>query len=365
VVRAMVLEKFGASLVERDYPQTPLADGEVRVTIAASGICGSDLHMAAGKDPRIPLPIILGHEAVGYVEEIGGEKLDVNGRRLEPGQLLAWDRGVTCGKCVFCVVKRQSYLCTNRKVYGINMSCAEAPHLVGGYAEKMHLSAGTNVLVIEGDVDPVALVAAGCSGATAAHAVEESGIQPGGSAVVQGAGPLGLFCAAMLREKGAAQVVITNRRPGRLEAAPLFGVTRTLCLSQTGEQEQAELIAEASGGLGPDVVINTTGNPQSIRTGIGYCRRGGTYVEVGVAVPVGETPVSFYEEVALKNLRIQGVWVSDTSHFCRAVGLVTGGRYPFEKLVSHRFPLSQANQAQAAAGSPESVKVVLVPEGEA
>ena len=362
MVRTMVLEKFNAPLVERDYPETALAAGEVRVKLAASGICGSDLHMQEGKDPRTPLPIILGHEAVGHVDEIGGKKLDILGRPVEPGQLLAWDRGVTCSKCVFCTVKRQPYLCSARKVYGINVSCQESPHLVGGYAEKMHLSAGTNVLIVEEDVDPVALVAAGCSGATAAHAAEDAAVAPGGTAVVQGAGPLGLFAAAFLRERGAAEVVITDMKPGRLAQAPRFGATRVLDLTATDAKARLEAVMEASGGLGADAVVDCTGHPGAIAEGMSYCRRGGRYLPVGIAVPVGQTPVKFYEDISVRNLTVQGVWVSDTSHFHQAVKLVVGGRYPFEELASHRFALSEANQAQEAARSPEAVKVVLVPQ---
>jgi threonine dehydrogenase-like Zn-dependent dehydrogenase len=358
----MVLEKFKSPLVERDFPELPLAPGEVRVRLEASGICGSDLHMAGGKDPRTPLPIILGHEAVGRVDEVAGEKRDLLGRPVKPGQLLAWDRGVTCSRCAFCTIKRQSYLCQDRKVYGINVSCKDAPHLLGGYAAKMHLSAKTNVLVIDDGVDPVSLVAAGCSGATAAHAVEEAALVPGGVAVVQGAGPLGLFVAAFLRERGAAEVIVADLKPGRLASAPRFGATRVLDLAATGEQARREAVLEASGGLGADAVVDCTGHPGAIREGLSYCRRGGRYLPVGVAVPVGQTPVSFYEDISVRNLTVQGVWVSDTSHFYQAIRLVTGGKYPFAELISHRFPLSRANEALEAARSPEAVKVVLVPE---
>jgi threonine dehydrogenase-like Zn-dependent dehydrogenase len=86
---------------------------------------------------------------------------------------------------------------------------------------------------------------------------------------------------------------------------------------------------------------------------------------VGIAVPVGETALKFYEDISVRNLTVQGVWVSDTSHFHQAVSLVAGGRYPFDELVSHRFPLARANEAQRAAASDEAVKVVLTPGGQA
>ena len=144
---AAVLEAFNAPLVWREFEVLPPSPGGLTVKIEAAGICGSDLHMWEGKDPRTPLPIILGHEAVGRVMASGGEKRDITGRIVREGDLIAWDRGVTCGECYYCVARKEPYLCSNRRVYGINLSCAEPPYLLGGYAEMIQLLPRTNVLV--------------------------------------------------------------------------------------------------------------------------------------------------------------------------------------------------------------------------
>ena len=99
-----------------------------------------------------------------------------------------------------------------------------------------------------------------------------------------------------------------------------------------------------------------------MRQGIDWVAPGGVYALPGAAVPIGEVPVAMYEQVIRKNIRLQGVWVSDTSHFYQAAQLVIAGRYPFEKLVTHRFPLQEADQGLQALKRREVLKAVLVPQ---
>ena len=225
MARAAVLESFDSPLALREFPEPSPDGGRAVVEVLAAGVCGSDHHMWKGKDPRTPLPIILGHEGTGRLVAPEGLK-DVRGREIRPGDLLIWDRGVTCGKCVFCTVKRQSFLCPERKVYGINMSCAEPPHLLGCYAERLSLLPGTRLLRLPGGADLPALVSASCSGATAAHAMEGA-VEPNDVVVVIGAGPLGAWCSAFAREGGAREVVVTDVRDSRLALARSFGATNT------------------------------------------------------------------------------------------------------------------------------------------
>ena len=134
VAHAMVLKAFNTALQVEEFPLPELKPGEVLVRITAAGVCGSDVHMLRGHDPRTPLPIILGHEAVGVVAGTGGRRHDINGDEVQPGDLIGWDRGVVCDDCFFCAVRKQPYLCPNRRVYGISISSKEPPHLKGGYA---------------------------------------------------------------------------------------------------------------------------------------------------------------------------------------------------------------------------------------
>ena len=363
-ISAAVLEAFNTPLAWREFEVAPLARSELLVRVEAAGICGSDLHMWEGKDPRTPLPIILGHEAVGRVQEVGSQKQDILGHPVHPGDLIAWDRGVVCGRCYYCVVRKQPYLCPNRRVYGINMSCAQPPHLLGGYAQAMHLLAPTNVLVVPGDLDPALLVPASCSGATAAHAVEAAGINPGDTVVVQGPGPLGLFALALAKERGAGTCIMvgTQRSAWKLAIAARFGADAQLYADQGTAETRREAIRALAHGRGADVIIDCSGSPSAMAEGTKWLAPGGVYALAGAAVPVGDVPVAAYEDLVRKNARLQGIWVSDTSHFYQACRLVIQGKYPFDEIVTHRFALRQADQALQALKRREVLKAVLVSE---
>ena len=247
-VTAAVLEKFNKPLVLREFDAVPLQEGEVLVRVQAAGVCGSDVHIGEGNDPRVPLPIILGHEGVGRIEDIGPDagqdkncqKKDLLGRPLNKGDLVIWDRGLTCGNCYFCTIKKEPYLCPERRVYGISLTSSRPPHLLGCYSEYIHLLSGTKLIKIEKEIDPAVLVAAACSGATAAHALELSCLKEGDTVVIQGPGPLGIFAVAMAREYGAADIIVIGSSAGRkrLKICQEFGATAILVRDETGPEER-------------------------------------------------------------------------------------------------------------------------------
>jgi len=361
--KAAVLEQFNEPLAFREFDVQPLAEGEVLVKIAAAGVCGSDVHMWRGKDPRTPLPIILGHEGVGFVADTGGEKRGLLGRVLRPGDKVVWERGVMCGKCYYCVVRKEPSLCPNRKTYGISLSCAEPPHLRGCYAEYLHLKAGAHLIRIDDDIDPAVLVAASCSGATAAHAVEVSRVRPGDVALVVGPGPLGLFAVAFALKAGASRVYVagTEADRSRLALAEQFGAAGTLCLVDTTPDERRQFLLDVTGGVGPNVVIDCSGSVRAIEENLPLVASGGTYSIPGIAEPRDLLSVDLFAWLARKNVGLQGVWVSDTDHLWQAVQLVLSRAYPFEKLVTHAFPLADAMRGLEAVEKCEAVKAVLKP----
>jgi len=362
MAHAMVLKAFNKPLEMQEFELPPLKPGEVLVKLAASGVCGSDVHMLRGHDPRTPLPIILGHESLGVVEQTGSPRRDMNGDAVNPGDLIGWDRGVVCDECFFCAVKKQPYLCPSRRVYGISISCKEPPHLKGGYATHMVLDARTKLLKLPADAVPEVLVSASCSGATAAHAVEQCNIRQGDTVVVIGTGSLGLFALAFVLNRGAAQVVAVDVDEPRLALARLFGANHTLNVGETTPDQRMNLVKSITHGRGADVVVDCSGYAPGIKDGMTMCCRGGTCTMPGIAVPVGDTPVSFYEEVSIRNLIIRGVWVSDASHYRQAVELVLSKRYPFDRLVSRTFQLEEANEALGATERRDVIKAVIVPK---
>jgi len=354
-IKAAVLKEFNQPLVIEEGELASLKDGEILVRITASGICGSDVHMWKGKDPRTPLPIVLGHEGVGLVEEVKGEKRDIFADKIKPGDFIIWDRGVTCGSCYFCVVKKEPSLCPNRKVYGIIRDGSYATHLI--------LLEETRIIKVEEKIDPAILASTSCSGATAVHAIEQSKIMEGDVIVIQGPGPMGMFALALAQEKGVGDVIIigTKRSEGRLRLSGEFGAVKTFTINETSFDERLSYVKEKTNGRGADVVIDCTGSPYAIEEGLKMTAAGGTYTLPGVATPIGSILINFYEDIAQKNIRIQGVWVSDTSHLYQAVKLVLSKKYPFEKLITHRFELEEATEALKIVDTRKAMKAVLMP----
>ncbi|MGE5507228.1 MAG: zinc-binding dehydrogenase [Chitinophagales bacterium] len=359
--RAMVLEEFGRPLVPREFEVT-LTGGEAVVRLAAAGLCGSDVHMQRGEDPRTPLPLILGHEGVGHLEVVPPGLTDISGRPLAEGDLVMWNRGISCGHCYWCAVKRTPALCPSRKTWGINVSSGVYPYLNGCYAERIVLGPGTDFIKIDAAKvpDPAVLVAAGCSGATVAHGYELVRPEVGDVVVVQGPGPVGIFAAAFALRHGASAVVVIGGSEARLQMAERFGAL-TLNRRTTSEAERRAFVAELTAGRGADIVVEASGTTAAITEGLGLVRRGGAYLSLGIAVPEGPVTIDPFADLNSRNIRFQGSWVSDTRHTVEAVDLVVRQPELFAPLVTHRFPLAEANEALAAMAGRECVKAVLVP----
>jgi threonine dehydrogenase-like Zn-dependent dehydrogenase len=358
-VRAMVLEEFNKPLVEREFPVPELEPGAVLLRITAAGICGSDLEIVEGRDPRVPLPLILGHEALGEIAALNGPKADVFGEPLVEGDLVAFNRGLTCGVCAACVIGQEPALCMDRQTYGISVSSAQPPHLNGCYAEMVYLRPQTELIKLPPDAEPFSLVPATCSGATAAHAIELSHIQPADVVVVIGPGPLGLFAAAFAFQRGADQVIMigTGRSPKRLELSETLGCM-PVSMMHSSVEDRLELVRGYSHGLGAAAVIDCAGTKDSVTEALGLVAMGGTVTIPGVATPVPGLEIDPYL-LSRRQIRLQGVWTSNVRHLHQALVLSNSRRYPLDALVTHVLPLSQANEGLALLRDKQAIKVVL------
>ncbi len=357
--KSAVLEEFGKPLLLKEFEIPALPKNGILVKILASGICGSDLHIISGKDPRVKLPMILGHEGVGEVVEINGEKRDLNGEILKEKDLIIWNRGIVCGECFYCKVLKEPSLCENRKVYGINRSCKDYPYLLGSYSEYIILEEKTDILKLSPNTDPSIMVIAGCSGSTAIHAfdyLKESLL--GKSVVVQGGGPLGIFALAYAKYQGAEKTILITGSSERISTAKDIGVDLVLDRYNSTEEERIKKIFNLTHGRGADIVIEATGASIAVKEGINFLRKGGTYLIVGVATPQEDIPLNIYE-ITSKNLYIQGVWVSDTKHFKQAVSFIEKNQKIFAPLITHRISLEEINEGLRLVRERKAVKVVI------
>lgn len=358
----MVLEKFNQPLIMKTFPIPKLKDGEVLVKILAAGVCGSDVHMWEGRDPRIRLPMILGHEGAGEIVEVNGEMRDVlHGSPLKVGDRVLWSRGVTCGQCYYCKIKMQPSLCPNRWVHGIHTTSADSPYFTGNYAEVLFLDGRINFFKIEPHIDLRVLVPASCSGATTAHAFDLSGMEFGATVLVQGVGPLGIFAVAFAKYFGASQIAVIGGTEQRLEMCRTFGATLVLNRIRMSQEERKEAVMELTHGRGVDVAFEMVGEPVALKESISLVRTGGACVSAGFGEPHGKIELDCFHDIGRKNLRLQGVWVSEVRHTHMALQLMLNRLQDFEKLITHTFPLTQANEAIRVMKTKEAVKAVLFP----
>lgn len=357
--KVMMLTEFEKPLQPRELEIEPLEQGQILVRILAAGVCGSDVHMWKGEDPRTKLPIILGHEGVGQIVDIKGERVAVDGQPLRPGQVILWNRGISCSKCFNCTVLKQPALCEERVVYGIRFR--DKPVLNGCYSEYIVLTQDTDIFVVDQQIDPAILVSASCSGATVAHGFDMVKVKVGDRVVIQGPGPLGVYACAFARKLGASKVVVIGGSLERLELCKQFGATETIDRNKLTEQERLQRVMELTNNRGADLVVEAVGINGAAQESVKFVRSGGDYISLGYAQPAGVEKIDFFEHIVRKNIHIHGVWVSDTSHTYQAMQLVLENKENFKAMITHRYKLAQANEALCVMDKKVALKAALIP----
>jgi len=358
---AAILRQFNEPLSIEEIDIPTLMPGQILVQIEAAGVCGSDVHMWRGLDPRTPLPMILGHEGVGRIVDMASERDDIYGQPLEIGQRILWERGVTCGTCHACTVLHEPSLCPGRWVYGIYHGLDVPPHLNGCYCSHIILDPRTDMVPLCDEEDPAIYVAASCSGATSTHGFDLTPAQIGDTVVVLGPGPLGAFSCALARAQGAEHILVIGGTPERLALCAELGATATVNRHASSIDERREMVLDLTQGRGADLVVEASGSRAAAVEGLGLLRHGGALSLVGFGTPVGDIEIAPFESVVRKNARIQGVWVSDLRHTLRALSLVRQHRVAFAKLVTHRYPLQKATEALEIVHRRQGMKIVLEP----
>jgi threonine dehydrogenase-like Zn-dependent dehydrogenase len=247
-------------------------------------------------------------------------------------------------------------LCPNRWVYGIHTSCAEPPHLTGNYSEYLLLAREVDLFKIETNVGLQVFVPASCSGATAAHAFDLSRMESGDSVLVQGVGPLGIFSVAFARSFGASEIIVIGGTEERLKMCQAFGATTALNRHRLSMKERKEAVMERTQGRGVDVGFEMAGEPDALKECISLVRTGGSCLTAGFGEPHGTMELDCFHDIGRKNLRLQGVWVSEVRHTHMALQLILGRIQDFKRLITHTFSLSQANDAPRRSRNPGRYK---------
>jgi L-iditol 2-dehydrogenase len=360
----------------KDYPfPEELEPGAVLLRMVASGICGTDKHTyrgemgqyAGAETERVtPFPIIQGHENVGIVEAIGdGGAYAHDGVPLEPGDRVVPAPNRACGHCHMCQRGFPYYLCRNLDNYGNSLTCTAAPHLFGGWSQYLYLKPGTAVFRVPESLPSEVAVLTEIFAVThsldrATSVQSPSGFRAGDSVAVIGVGALGQAHAIKAAMMGAGQVFTIDESPLRNElAARLAGGTAV-----PAGPDAVAAVRELAGGEGVDLVVNATGFPGSFGPAVEMLRDGGTLIEVGAFVDMGDE--SFNPAVLCgRNLTMLGIGGEDLLAYENTISLLDrfNGDIPFADMVSHRFPVADAPAAmQTALDSERSAKVLITEE---
>jgi alcohol dehydrogenase len=358
--RAMVLEG-PEKLVPAEFEIPGLREDDGLLQVEMAGICHTDVEMFRGRT-TYALPIIPGHEIVGRIAAVGPVAAARWG--VKEGDRVAVESIVRCGFCRNCIIGRYKY-CSEVKVYGTFTSCDVPPHLWGSYSEYLYLAPGAIVHRVPDDMSPeiaTLLTVAIANGIQ--WTVVKGQVRLGSVVVVQGVGPIGLSAIAAAHAAGAALIVATGIGADgpRLDLAREFGADLTVDVEA---EDPIEVVREATGGLLADVVLDTTGHGGAIVTSTKLVRPGGTVVNAGLTGDKTETPIAL-DGLMHPEIRLQHVFTYEYPAVRAALALVAKNRYPFERLITHHFPLERAEDAIRMAGrevpGADPIKVAIVPE---
>ena len=332
--------------VEQDAPRR----GEVRVRLAASGVCHSDLSVVTGVLP-LQLPCVLGHEGAGIVEEVGEGVT-----RLARGDSVVLSWITPCGTCYFCRMGRVS-LCdlgaqinlTSLMPDGTSRLHKDGQDLypfsaLGTMAETAVVPENAAVKVpADTPLDKAALV--GCAVMTGVGAVFNTAqVTPGSRVAVFGAGGVGLNAIQGAAIAGAEQVIAVDVNGRKLEFAKGFGATHTVDASKG---DPAKAIKKITGGIGADYTFEAIGRKESIEQAHAAVRKGGTCVVIGVAA-YGELVSLNAFLLPLLEKRLVGCWYgSGNPHLDipRLIALYRAGKLKLDELVTRTYKLDEVNQA--------------------
>ena len=381
VARAAVMVAPG-NVEVREFPLSKVPSGGVLLRMNLSGICGTDKHTFRGESKQyagtdherdVTYPLICGHENVGVVVETSEDVFASDGRPLRPGDRVVPGANVACGHCYFCLNDYPYYLCANLDDYGNSLHCGIAPYLLGGWAEYMYVLPGTPIFRVPDEVPDEVAVMTEVMAVTHGIEVAQAVLGMFGanrfahSVAVLGVGPLGLCHLAKAEMLGAAKLIATDLFDSRLALAERFGASVTMNAGRTTLEERVALARDATDGLGPQIVVDCSGKPETFVEALRMVRPGGVVVEAGTFVDMGPVIVNPNIDFCTRNVSVIGIGGETAAAYEPSLQLMAANidRLPFREIVTHRVPLSQAQTGVEIAMQPSSMQVAVDPWSDA
>lgn len=315
-------------------PSKAPAAGEARVSIEACGICGSDLHMYDGSHPVLRPPLVMGHEFVGRVMDVGEGVTNV-----KPGDRVIGMAGRGCTECEACLEGHYNW-CEGLKVIG--------GHIPGALAEELVLPSDQFLTIPEWiPQDQATLIEVGAVGM---HTISRYGDVAGKSCLVLGAGPVGLVLTACLRAVGAGPIVVSDISPARREMAQQVGADLVINPLEDG----AEDAVKARFPRGMEVAFDCAGREASLLSALRLTRRGASVILTAIFPATVTLPMA---QVQRAERKLIGVQMYQEQDFLDVIKLLEEKKLDLSGIVTHELPLSQTadafhllESADAAAG---------------
>ena len=347
----------------KEYPIPPLGDGDILVKVEGCGVCGTDAHEFR-RDPFGLIPVALGHEGTGEIVAMGKNvKKDSAGKDLHVG-----DKVVTC--MIFKDNPEITMYDMNRQnvgdadVYGLLPD--DSIHLNGWFSDYLFIREGSTVFnVSDMDLDSRILIE---PAAVLVHAVERAkstGILRFNSrVVVQGCGPIGLLCIAVLRTMGVESITAVDGNAARLQFAARMGADRQVNFGDyEGVDALAAAVEDSFGGHPADFGFQCTGNPKAHSNIYKFIRNGGGLCELGFFVNGGDAVINPHFDICAKELTIVGSWVYTLRDYGTTFAFLRRAKgigLPVSELITHRFPLEEINEALKTNLSMQGLKIAVV-----
>lgn len=346
--KAAVLKGFRQPYEIQEFPLPEVEPGAILIKVAMANICGSDLHIWRGDLPIYipPEGAIFGHEMTGRVARLGaGVSTDSQGQALKEGDRVIYCYFNPCGKCYQCLHGHRA-ACPN-KLSNMAGSIKQPPHFRGAFGEYYYLQPGMFVFKTPDSLSDELVAPVNCALSQVIYGLSQAAARFNDTVVVQGAGGLGLNAIAVAREMGAGQIIAIDAVAARLELARQFGAEHTIDLTKAAsEGDRIGRVMELTKGRGADLVCEFVGLPAVVPEGLAMLRMGGTYLEIG-NISLGQTVPIDPSALVWGNKKLVGVVMYDPWVIPKALDLLerTRARYPFDKVLSHKFPLARINDA--------------------
>lgn len=338
-MKALVKQTAEPGLTLADVPEPTIGINDVLIRVQRTGICGTDVHIYnwdAWAQKTIPVPMVVGHEFVGEIVDVGSNVND-----FRAGDIVSGEGHVVCGRCRNCMAGRR-HLCKDTKGVGVNRP--------GAFAEYISLPM-TNVWRhadgVDADVasifDPLG---------NAVHTALSFPVL-GEDVLITGAGPIGIMAAAVAKHAGARHVVITDVNPYRLELANRVGVTRAVDVRTTElQQVQAELGMQE----GFDVGLEMSGNPAAFRDMLANMCHGGKIAMLGI--PEGDMAID-WNEVVFNMLTIKGIYGREMYETWYKMTVMVQSGLDISPVITHRLTYTEFQQGFDTMRSGNSGKILL------